>query len=277
MNSFWYRGELHDGSTLSLSVNEPGLLFGATVFTTLRVYGDSLDHPLTAWSDHCDRLQTTLQSFRWTSPDWQQVRTGAECLREHHPILRITLFPDGTELITGRPLPENLSHQHHTGITAWLDEDAQFSRSLPAHKTGNYLAPWLALQTAQRQGAEEAILTDPNSGNWLETSTGNLWGWADGCWWTPPLTDAILPGIGRSHLISRLKWQNRGIREHPWIPQQVSTFDAIAYSNCVRQVVPIHTVLTSRGTQHFDAQHPRLQELQSLYTENSMGTSMDTR
>jgi len=34
------------------------------------------------------------------------------------------------------------------------------------------------------------------SGNWLETSTGNLWG---GGWWTP-LAAEIAPGVVRSQL-----------------------------------------------------------------------------
>ncbi|HCF27363.1 MAG TPA: 4-amino-4-deoxychorismate lyase, partial [Cyanobacteria bacterium UBA11049] len=50
-------------------------------------------------------------------------------------------------------------------------------------------------------GAGEAILVDAN-GNWLETSTGNLWGWQNGCWWTPPLEAGILPGVVRQQLIN---------------------------------------------------------------------------
>ena len=45
------------------------------------------------------------------------------------------------------------------------------------HKTGNYLACWLAKNAgAKKVGAQEAILTS-DQGEWLETSTGNLWGW----------------------------------------------------------------------------------------------------
>lgn len=271
---YWYGGELKYGETLTLSVTEPGLLFGATVFTTLRIYGESLDHPLTAWDAHCDRLHSSINTFQWNSPDWERVRIGADHLLSHFPVLRITLFPDGTELITGRSLPPDLDSWQQNGIIAWVDDRAQFTRSLPGHKTGNYLACWLALQQAQRQGAQEAILTEAGTGHWLETSTGSLWGWADGGWWTPPLASGdhsmteslkILPGIGRSQLISWLKCQNRSINGSPWIPQRVDTFEALAYCNSVRQVVPIHSVLTSTGTRHYEAHHPCLKELRSLY------------
>jgi 4-amino-4-deoxychorismate lyase len=44
----------------------------------------------------------------------------------------------------------------------------------------------LAKANAQKLNTQEAILVDA-AGNWLETSTGNLWGWRDGSWWTPAL------------------------------------------------------------------------------------------
>lgn len=290
---FWYHGQLNHGSMVSLPVTEPGLLFGATVFTTLRIYQQSLDHPLTAWQSHCDRLQSSIHSFGWGSPDWSQIRAGAEHLLAHYPVLRITIFPDGMDLITGRSLPADLDQVQQTGITAWLANDNQFCRSIPHHKTGNYLPSWLALQAAQAKGAQEAILTEPSTGNWLETSTGNLWGWADGCWWTPPVASAsplgnstgtsiyrlddktsltdnlpILPGIARSQLISWLKCQNKKIREQTFTPQRVATFETLAYCNSIRQVVPIHTVLTASQSMHYDASHPSLCQLLERYRQS---------
>ncbi|NJO50170.1 MAG: hypothetical protein HC840_12850, partial [Leptolyngbyaceae cyanobacterium RM2_2_4] len=191
----WYDGKLIHSGKVELAIDDPGLLYGATAFTTLRVYRQSLDEPLTNWKGHCDRLQSTLEAFSWKSPDWQRVRYGAEILLSYFPVLRITLFPDGREWITGRSLPD-LAILQQNGVIAWLSPP-ETNRSLALHKTGNYLAAWLARQSAQRHGAQEAILTDFN-GNWLESGTGNLWGWAQGCWWTPPLEAGILPGLVRS-------------------------------------------------------------------------------
>jgi branched-subunit amino acid aminotransferase/4-amino-4-deoxychorismate lyase len=74
---YWYAGQLVAGDTLTLSINDPGLLFGATVFTTLRIYENDLDHPWTAWASHCQRLTRSLQAFHWPEPDWARVRQGA--------------------------------------------------------------------------------------------------------------------------------------------------------------------------------------------------------
>lgn len=250
---YWFDGQIRDSLTLTVAIDHPGLLYGATVFTTLRVYGGSLDHRLTAWQGHCDRIQATLQTFDWPRPNWSQVRRGAEGLARHYPILRLTLWPDGRELITGRELPPDLAERQTQGIAAWV-APADYGRSLPGHKTGNYLACWLAGQAAQDQGAAEAILVD-GAGNWLETSTGNLWGWCDGAWWTPPLTEGILPGLVRSHLITHLTALDHPVVAVPWTCQQVKRFACLAYSNSVVELVPVHTVQQGRTRLEYNPDH----------------------
>ncbi|MDR9403384.1 MAG: aminotransferase class IV [Halothece sp. Uz-M2-17] len=238
----WYQGQLCNQQTITLALNDPGLLYGATVFTTLRVYEKNLDHELTQWKDHCQRLKQSLKAFSWQQPDWKQVREGAEQLSLSFPVLRLTIFPDGREWITGRELPSDLTQKQDSGITAWLANTEPFQRSFPSHKTGNYLSSWLALQTAKKKGAQEAILVDED-GNWLETSTGNLWGWKDGIWWTPSV-DQALSGIARSRIISFLTRHKIPIQETLWTPEFVNRLEALGYSNCVVQVIPIHTVIT---------------------------------
>jgi hypothetical protein len=102
------------------------------VFTTLRVYHQSLDSALTNWTGHCDRIESTLQTFAWQQPNWNRLRQGAEILIAHFPVLRITVFPDGREWITGRFLPENLTDKQQHGVAASILAGTQFQRSLPA-------------------------------------------------------------------------------------------------------------------------------------------------
>ncbi len=240
----WYSGQLVEARAIELAIDDPGLLYGATVFTTLRVYENSLDNNWTNWAGHCDRIRHSIEQFEWQMPDWERVKIGAEALKTHFPVLRITIFPDGRELITGRYLPTDLKERQQFGIVAWLAEAPEYRRFLPEHKTGNYLSAWLALNKAQKYGAKEAILIDED-GNWLETSTGNLWGWQDGKWWTPPLKQGILPGLMRSQLIAVLKSHHEIVEEEPWNHELVQGFEAIAYSNSVVQIVPIHTIVRS--------------------------------
>lgn len=261
---YWYAGQWYNTGTVMLSIQDPALLYGATVFTTLRVYGSSLQHPLTHWQDHCERLQHSLGELGWAVPDWSQVYSGAECAKHHYSVLRITLFPDGREWITGRDLPSDLTQRQQQGISAWLTNAAGYQRSLSLHKTGNYLACWLAMQTASQQGAQEAILTN-SAGEWLETTTGNLWGWGAGRWWTPPLTAGILPGIVRSHLIQSLTDHHIPVQEVPWTAALVAQFDTLAYCNSVVEIIPIHTVRTEHTRLDYDPLSPRLQDLTARF------------
>ncbi|XGB42450.1 MAG: hypothetical protein LVS60_00715 [Nodosilinea sp. LVE1205-7] len=102
---YWFDGQIHSGTHLAVAWDDPALIYGATVFTTLRVYAKDLDHPLTAWVAHQERLSQTLKSFGWPQPIGHRLRRGAEQLKGQFPILRLTCWPDGRELITGQSLP----------------------------------------------------------------------------------------------------------------------------------------------------------------------------
>ncbi|MEM7555074.1 MAG: aminotransferase class IV [Cyanobacteria bacterium P01_A01_bin.84] len=251
---------------MELNINEPGLLYGATIFTTLRVYEKSLNHPLTNWKAHCDRLKFSLQKFGWSLPDWEVLRQGAELIIKRDPtlrILRITIFPDGREWITVRLLPTDLSHRQHHGVDVYV-ASTELSRSLPTHKTGNYLSPWLAKNAAQKFAAQEAILVN-TEGNWLETSTGNLWGWGNNSWWTPPLDAGILPGVMRNQLINWLKQNHYQVYEFPWTNQLVQDLEAIAYSNSVVEIVPIREVIQGKQKLQYEPSHPSFSQLRRLF------------
>jgi 4-amino-4-deoxychorismate lyase len=247
-----------------LDINDPGLLYGATVFTTLRVYEKSLDSSLTNWQAHCDRLNSSIQAFAWPQPDWNRIREGAQILCEHFPVLRIALFPDGREWIIGRNLPPALAEKQQHGVKCAITQ-SEFSRNLPSHKTGNYLSAWLAKASVQSLAADDGILVDV-AGNWLETTTGNLWGWRDGCWWTPPEYVGILPGIMRSQILNWLQSQQIIVREEPWTPQLVTTFEAIAYTNSVVEMIPIHTVEQASGSLQYNPHHANFDEIRRLFS-----------
>ncbi|PZO15017.1 MAG: 4-amino-4-deoxychorismate lyase [Leptolyngbya foveolarum] len=262
MSACWYNGKwVEDEAAVGTGVplDNVGLRFGATVFTTVRVYESDLAHPLTQWQGHCDRLQNSLLQFGWTIPNWGSVRIGAQQLLIKYSVLRITLFPNGCEWITGRDLPSNLTKQQQTGIVAWV-APLTYQRSLPTHKTGNYLACWLAKSQAEASGASEAILIGAE-GEWLETSTGNLWGWKDGRWWTPK-TERCLPGLMRAWLVACLSAAGESVSVEPWSAKMILGFEAIAYSNCVVRFLPIHTIIAGQTKLNYNAHHECIQALQ---------------
>ena len=239
---FWYDGKLRQGSQLELEISDPGLRYGATCFTTMRVYDRSLNHFLTDWQAHCDRLKKSIAIFNWQQPNWQHLEQGVRLLAQD--------FPDGREWITGRDLPPDLAKRQTSGITAWIARDSLYRRDLPEHKTGNYLSAYLARNRALTYRATEAILIN-GRGNWLETSTGNLWGWRDNCWYTPSLESGILPGIARSRWISCLRSRHIKVVENIWHPEFVSTIQALGYSNCVVDYIPIIKTLEEKDIREY--------------------------
>ena len=239
---YWYDGQLFNSQSIKLDINAPELCYGATIFTTMRIYEQSLSHDLTDWQAHCHRLQRSLQVFDWQQPDWNRLKQGALVLMKYFPVLRMVIFPDGTEWITGRNIPADLKQRQSQGIIAWMAQGSCYQRELTHHKTGNYLGAYLARNKALSFNAQEAILID-SQGNWLETSTGNLWGKRDSCWYTPSLDSGILPGIRRSQLLNYWQKNHISVKENIWTPDFISTLEGIFYSNCVVDIVPIRQVL----------------------------------
>jgi 4-amino-4-deoxychorismate lyase len=184
-------------------------------------------------------------------------------MKQQFAVLRITVFPDGKEWITGRNLPPDLAEKQKYGISAII-ANSNLYRSLPNYKTGNYLTSWLAKSMPEHHHSQEAIFVD-DFGNWLETTTGNLWGWKDGCWWTPPTDGRILPGVMRSHILNSLINQYQSVHEESWTQKLVSDLETLAYCNCVVGIIPIHTVIESTGKLKYNPNHPCLQQLQKLF------------
>lgn len=142
-----------------------------------------------------------------------------------------------------------------TGITAWIAQDSLYRRDLPQYKTGNYLSAYLARNQAISLQAQEAILVD-TQGNWLETSTGNLWGWKNDCWHTPGLDSKILAGIARSRWLDFFHSRKIKVIENIWHPKFISSLEAIAYSNCVVNWLPIKTVINGAKTTNYILKQP---------------------
>jgi 4-amino-4-deoxychorismate lyase len=259
---FWYNGQLIESNMIELSIHNPALLYGATVFTTMRVYQQSLEHPLTNWQAHCARLNYSLKKFNWPPPNWANIIAGVQILLEYFPALRITIFPDGLELIIGRNLPQDLAKNQRRGIEGWV-ADFDLQRSLTAHKTGNYLGPWLALQKAQKIGANEAILVN-RQGHWLETSTGNLWGYHKGIWWTPRLQEGILAGISRKIILERACFP---IKENIWTWEFVRKLEVLAYSNCIVEIIPFKIILNSQVELNFNSFNSQLMQIKKIFNQ----------
>ncbi len=237
MHQYWWTGRLHSGNTLTLSLDDPGLIYGATVFTTLRIYHQNPQHPATALEAHLKRLEFQIHALGWEAPAWEQVNLAVQTLASNYPVLRITLFPDGRELVTGRDLPPDLAQKQQKGVVLLLVEGG---RSWPDLKTGNYLVSFQAFRKAEAQGAQEALLTQ--EGTWLETSRGNLWAWDGSQYLTPP-EEGCLAGIFRQQLLSKLVHLAIPYAVVPFTPERQRSFQAVGYGNSVVELLPVRGII----------------------------------
>jgi branched-chain amino acid aminotransferase len=238
-HQYWWTGQLHFGHTLDLSIDDPAFIYGATVFTTLRIYHQNPQHPLTALEAHLKRLEIQVDALGWEAPAWEQVNLAVQALAPNYPVLRITLFPDGRELVTGRALPPDLEQKQQKGVVLLAVEGG---RSWPHLKTGNYLVSFQAFRKAEAQGAQEAILMQ--EGTWLETSRGNLWAWDGSQYLTPP-EEGCLAGIFRQQLLSKLADLAIPHAVVPFSPERQRSFQAIGYGNSVVELLPVRGIIGS--------------------------------
>ena len=107
-------------------------------------------------------------------------------------------------------------------------------------------------------GAKEAILQN-NQNHWLETATGNLWGYGEGFWHTPPLT-GILPGIMRNYLLTTLKNHGIKVKISAFTPELITQLETLFYSNSVVQIMPIKQVLINDNIREFKINHSALNQ-----------------
>jgi hypothetical protein len=89
--------------------------------------------------------------------------------------------------------------------------------------------------------------------------------YSDNCWWTPPLTNLILPGIMRMQIMNWLINQQQKVKEEPWTAELVKGLEAIAYTNSVVQIIPIHTVKQPLGSLQYDSKHLSFQQLRGFF------------
>ena len=251
--TYWYDGQPVVSDTITIPIDDPGLLRGVNLFTTLRVH-HTLDHPATQWPAHCDRLRTTIETFNFTPPNWDHIRAGAEYIHQHYPVVRILVFPNGIEWITGRLIPSDLDRKHTEGITAWL-APPEYQRAMPQYKSTSYLASWIGDREGRARNAEATILTNPD-GHWLETTTGSLWGYRDGQWWVPPQFTETKDGrplaqrlssTTQNFIIQLLEKEGQTVGLRPWTPDWVPQLEAITYGSTITGAVPIRRVLDSDG------------------------------
>lgn len=136
--------------------------------------------------------------------------------------LRVLLARDGTLTVDDRPLDAAPGVVRLAVDTAVTRSDDLFC----CHKTT--ARSHYAAALARHPGTDDVILVNEH-GRAVETTVGNLLFKLDGRWWSPPLGDGGLPGIGRRYAL-----ESGEVRERSVLAAALAGCEALAVVNDLR-------------------------------------------
>jgi 4-amino-4-deoxychorismate lyase len=70
----------------------------------------------------------------------------------------------------------------------------------------------------------------------------------------------------RSQLINWLEHQKLQVKEETWTAELVKEFEAIAHTNSVVEIMPIHTVILPACSLKYNPYHLSFQQLRSFFS-----------
>lgn len=238
-----------------VSVFDRGFLYGDSVFEALRTYGGK---PF-ALDEHVARLIRSAQLVGIRVPlepreFEREIARGIELAQLPESYVRVLLTRGQAaklglaSALSGAPLrvvmvlPLELpqAQKYEAGIAAITYRTQRLSdgTSAAGAKLGNYLLSVLATDAARNAGAEEAILVDAR-GSVLEGATSNLFLVSEGRLHTPPLSQDILAGITRQHVLALAPTLGIEVVEREVAVAELARSDELFVSSSIRELLPI--------------------------------------
>ena len=245
-------GAIMPASEGHIPIYDRGFLYGDSVFETLRTY-HGRPHAL---NDHLKRLRLSASRIAMELESTEdQLRRSIDQLLKTRPdqesYLRIIitrgdgefgLAPDLATnqrvVILARALAEHPASFWVDGIHAISLQESLRWRGQRIAKTGNYLNNLLALDSARRAGAHEALRFDADD-QLTEGSTSNVFVARKGILYTPDLAAGVLPGITRQLILECAQRLNIPVREQAIPRQLLEDADEIMISSSIRELVAV--------------------------------------
>ncbi|GIV18343.1 MAG: 4-amino-4-deoxychorismate lyase [Armatimonadota bacterium] len=247
----WCNGQLCAENELRLPVRDEAVLYGASLFESLRCYNG---HPfrleqhlqrLRRWMERLSLFARTRQMVAISTPAVRHAIANlleANGLLEEDARLRITVTAGSEQvapscfILAERINPEQIA-KWRTGVAAvLLPEPHGGAGEYP--KWGSFAWHIEHLLRAKAHGADEAIWFNRN-GCVTESTVSNIFVWDHNQLLTPPVEDGILAGITRQIVIEIA--QSLGFQCHEeHIPASLlPSAQGVFLTNSVREIVPV--------------------------------------
>ena len=241
----WFNGRILPQSKATVPVTDLGLQYGYGIFETIRVEKGRACR-LQAHLERFNRSWETL--FGLAPPDvtWEDIIAqvvAANGLGDGVAAVKI-LATRGEErshafnnilLVSARPYIHRLKTLGTEGLRL---ATFPYPRMTPLadHKSLNYLYYHQAGAWAREQGADEAVVLNPD-GTLSETNTANLL-MVSGRAVTRPASPHVLPGVMQAEICRRLEAMGLSILDKSIRPEELRHADAVLITNALMGVVP---------------------------------------
>lgn len=251
-------GALLDPAEAKVSVFDRGFLYGDSVYEVVRTYGG---RPF-ALGEHLQRLAWSADRIGMSVPVpvatiRAEVEAGLSAAGNPESYIRIVVTRGAGEIgldpglavdplrlviIRGLPAPDPRLYEEGARVALVLPT-RENSEASPegSPKTGNYLPNVLAVGEAKRRGAYEALLVD-REGHVLEGASSNVFVVRAGTLTTPPLTEGILEGITRKHVLAIARQLGLPTTQTALGIDDVKDADEVFITSTIREIVPVSDI-----------------------------------
>lgn len=225
----------------AISVLDRGFMYGEGLFETMRAYGGRvfrLEQHLARMRDAAADVGLKEQARRLRSRDVMEALSASGLT---DAVVRVTVTPS-TLVVLVRPLSLPPQERYERGCAAVAMPAAVMGGSvLRRIKSLNYLDKLLAQRAAERAGADEAILVDPD-GCVVEGAMRNVFAVVRGELVTPPLSRGLLPGVTREAVLEMAEQQEIASAERDATVADLMAAEECFLTSSLAEILPVASV-----------------------------------
>ncbi|MGB2998398.1 MAG: aminotransferase class IV [Phycisphaerae bacterium] len=246
-------GRFVDVGDATVSALDAGLLLGAGLFETLRIYGG---RPFRLGA-HLARLRESGEFLRIFVGE--SDASFAEII-DH--LVKVNVVPDArvritatrgplaaeleddsappaTLIVSAGPMTPYPAQAYERGATVVVSRlRANETDPTTFHKTTGYMKNLLALRDAHRARATESLLFN-TKGRLAEGAISNVFVVTGGRLLTPPVEEGLLPGITRAAVLELAAAVGVPAEQRPLSAREVLDADEVFLTNSIMEILPV--------------------------------------
>ncbi|HUS44569.1 MAG TPA: aminotransferase class IV [Phycisphaerae bacterium] len=246
-------GRFVDVGDATVSALDAGLLLGAGLFETLRIYGG---RPFRLGA-HLARLRESGEFLRIFVGE--SDASFAEII-DH--LVKVNVVPDArvritatrgplaaeleddsappaTLIVSAGPMTPYPAQAYERGVTVVVSRlRANETDPTTFHKTTGYMKNLLALRDAHRARATESLLFN-TKGRLAEGAISNVFIVTGGRLLTPPVEEGLLPGITRAAVLELAAAVGVPAEQRPLSAREVLDADEVFLTNSIMEILPV--------------------------------------